>query len=919
MVKLFFKFSLGIFFGGIAYLGFSFVNPGKVEASHGCTHSGVYSCLQAHIRDGSSSGPGLNGAVVTMAIPAVKAGFFCSAPGKSGTFAADTTNSSGEANIDNVCCNSVLTGTIRVMVTKSGYIAWPPGVNTADPNTWAAMNFSNGASRSLDIYLVPNAPPVTNRLNINSSPISVSMSGTYSGNTPLPQVTSSSNINASELAPSSVPGYNFSSWSGCNSVSGTTCNVTVSGGQSKTVTANYDPIVVGTNRLNVNSSGASNVPITGTYTDNTNFSRTSASAMNGTLTAPSSASGNAFSFWGGCTSSSGNNCTYSVSGGGTQTVTANYASPGSTVVHVQSTLNGVANSGCVISGGPYGGSTPYTIPPAPSIGGTINAQSPSCGGNFSSWSGCNWVGPLPSQCNIFPPNGSTMTVTANYTSVVLGTPTPTPISGLPCVPISSTYGPAVPFSWSTVSGATSYDVQVSIYSQQNPAGNGDFVNPGLGGYYVYKYSIATINTTGASGWNSAGGMPINAANQPLRLNPGTTYYWHVRAKNSSSTGSWSNLGSFSAATCVARPDLQIIAASASGSMVVGAPVSITATLWNSGTAATTVGVSIYNDAVVTSPVGIPPSIPDSIKPAISAWGTQLLSWSWTPTSAGSYTIQLCADRSVLNPIRNNQIVESDESDASNCKNVSFSVSATAPWVRTENGNVGSRSNPAISKLDLIVGGSSNADYIIQKGPLATISNFFESAKNWVVNSIPDPKSPNTYEGLKKELSPSASCAITSATTIPDQRGKFIKTSNLAITSIPTGSIPGCATGKDAALIFVEGNLDININLTPSRPTAFIVSGYVHVASNVTTINATLVNDRDFTDEIGDRKLTVNGSIISALNSIPTDHVYLRRKVVGAGDPLGDYLSEHIILQPSYFYYLTDYAGIANTTYKEENP
>lgn len=190
----------------------------------------------------------------------------------------------------------------------------------------------------------------------------------------------------------------------------------------------------------------------------------------------------------------------------------------------------------------------------------------------------------------------------------------------------------------------------------------------------------------------------------------------------------------------------------------------------------------------------------------------------------------------------------------------------------------------------------------------------------MVSSDPLPAAPNNYTGLYDKLSGAKACFLTSDEDIPDLQGRFSFDSTLGtkleVEGYGGGYTPGsgCGSGKDAAVIFVNGDLEIKEDLEFIRPTVFIVSGKITVKDDVERINAMLINDKGFTDESGDKKLTVNGSIISALNSISSDHVYLRRKVDS-----GDFLSEHIILDPSYFYYASDYAGVATITYKEERP
>ena len=175
--------------------------------------------------------------------------------------------------------------------------------------------------------------PTTNTLSVNSSPPTgmfiTSASGSNSGVTNYTK-TSSSTISDTLTAPASSGSYTFSFWSGCTSWSGTSCNVSVSGGGSQTVTANYSA-PLGTNTLNVNSSPVAGIAISGAYPGTTNYSQTSSSPLNGTLFAPVSSGSYNFTSWSGCTSWSGTSCNVSVSGGGTQTVMANYTLVGGSI------------------------------------------------------------------------------------------------------------------------------------------------------------------------------------------------------------------------------------------------------------------------------------------------------------------------------------------------------------------------------------------------------------------------------------------------------------------------------------------------------------------------------------------------------------------------------------------------------------
>jgi hypothetical protein len=133
-------------------------------------------------------------------------------------------------------------------------------------------------------------------------------------------------------APSTAGNSAFSSWTGCASTSGTICTVTMSA--NTTVTANY-AAAFATYALTVNSTNPSGgVSIAATPADvnqtssgNTSFTLTYNPGTTVTLTAPSTAGGNSFSSWTGCSSTSGVTCTANMSAN--TTVTAAYATSAS--------------------------------------------------------------------------------------------------------------------------------------------------------------------------------------------------------------------------------------------------------------------------------------------------------------------------------------------------------------------------------------------------------------------------------------------------------------------------------------------------------------------------------------------------------------------------------------------------------------
>ena len=132
-------------------------------------------------------------------------------------------------------------------------------------------------------------------------------------------------------APATSGSNTFSSWTGCTSASTVTCTVSMTA--NTTVTANYATPPPVTYVLTVDSTDpASGVTITVTYPPTalstqgtTSFAVSGVAGSTYGLTAPSTASGNNFSSWSGCTTSSTTTCNVTLNAN--MTVTANYAAP----------------------------------------------------------------------------------------------------------------------------------------------------------------------------------------------------------------------------------------------------------------------------------------------------------------------------------------------------------------------------------------------------------------------------------------------------------------------------------------------------------------------------------------------------------------------------------------------------------------
>ena len=129
-------------------------------------------------------------------------------------------------------------------------------------------------------------------------------------------------------AAATAGGNKFSSWTGCDSVSGTTCTVTLNA--DRAVTANYAPASTGPHTLTVAStSPSSGAAITVSPADNggktsgvTQFTLTYNNGTLVTLMAAPAAGGHSFASWSGCDSVSSATCTVTMNSD--RTVSANY-------------------------------------------------------------------------------------------------------------------------------------------------------------------------------------------------------------------------------------------------------------------------------------------------------------------------------------------------------------------------------------------------------------------------------------------------------------------------------------------------------------------------------------------------------------------------------------------------------------------
>jgi hypothetical protein len=273
-------------------------------------------------------------------------------------------------------------------------------------------------------------PPTTYALTVNSaSPASGVVITVTSGNTALSSqgttsftLTYNAGTAVTLTAPATASGNVFSAWTGCTTTSTVTCNVTINA--NTTVTASYAAPTPYT--LTVDSaSPSSGVAVTVTPADNnaasngtTSFTRTYNSGTAVTLTAPTTAAGNNFSAWTGCTTASTVTCNVTI--GANTTVTATYVVPAVAVT---------PNPATVTIGIPMQFSAAVNGTASTAVTWTVTAPAGSSAGTISS-SGL-YISPYPAPATV------TVTATNNADNTQSGSATVT------LAPAATAAGPAL--------------------------------------------------------------------------------------------------------------------------------------------------------------------------------------------------------------------------------------------------------------------------------------------------------------------------------------------------------------------------------------------------------------------------------------------------------------------------------------------
>ncbi len=185
-------------------------------------------------------------------------------------------------------------------------------------------------------------------------------------------------------APPEKNGKKFNGWTGSITSSNKTISLTVDNDMN--MTANYTQPAPTTYSLTVNSSGATNVPITSStgHGGTTNYSKTVNKDTRVTLTAPPEKNGKKFNGWTGSITSS--NKTISLTVDNDMTVTANYTQPAPTTYSLTVNSSGATNVSITSSTG-HGGTTNYSKTVNKDTRVTLTAPPEKNGKKFNGWTG----------------------------------------------------------------------------------------------------------------------------------------------------------------------------------------------------------------------------------------------------------------------------------------------------------------------------------------------------------------------------------------------------------------------------------------------------------------------------------------------------------------------------------------------------
>ncbi|WP_242344657.1 InlB B-repeat-containing protein [Anaeromyxobacter terrae] len=246
-----------------------------------------------------------------------------------------------------------------------------------------------GATFSLASYPLTVATAGSGRGTVTGDGISCTTGSTAGCTVSVPNASPSPAVT---LTATPATGYVFSSWSGCTSVAGNVCTVSMTGAKSVTATFLPPPRVLtvktaGTGRGTVTGEGISCT--TGSTEGCTASVPNTTPATSVTLTAAPEAGWTLYS-WSGCTTMSGNVCTVSMDAA--KTVTATFQ-PATVTLTARTSGIGrgtVTGEGISCTTGSTAGCTVSVPNTSPATSVTLTAT-PEAESIFASWSGCTSV------------------------------------------------------------------------------------------------------------------------------------------------------------------------------------------------------------------------------------------------------------------------------------------------------------------------------------------------------------------------------------------------------------------------------------------------------------------------------------------------------------------------------------------------
>ena len=318
-----------------------------------------------------------------------------------------------QINCGTTCSASYSTGTVVTLTAQAAAGSTFAGWSNCDTVSNTTCTVTMNASRS-----------VTATFNPQGVALTVMKAGTGSGavtssETP-PKIDCEATCGAASasydsgtvvtLTAAPASGSTFGSWSGCDTVSGSSCTVTMNASRSVTATFNTQGVTLTVNKAGTGSGAVISSETPPKIDCEATCTATSASYDSGTTVTLSAtpASGSTFASWSGCDTVSGPTCTVTMNAA--RSVTATFNAQGFTLTVTKGgTGSGVVTSSetppkidceatCAAAFAPYDSGTTATLTAAAASGST-----------FASWSGCDGV------------SGSTCTVTMNAARSVTAT------------------------------------------------------------------------------------------------------------------------------------------------------------------------------------------------------------------------------------------------------------------------------------------------------------------------------------------------------------------------------------------------------------------------------------------------------------------------------------------------------------------